>query len=582
MSSEGPGAGIPRPRGRTLAFLAVSVFVFELVVAAAVFDPSPHTGGDNAGYVTLAVSLLERGAYLNLHDPAEPIHIKYPPVYPAVLAAAIALGARTWTALKALSAVFMALAVLGVFLWVERRRGVAMALTVAVLVAACEAFLFHTRWILSDPLFLGLTLTSLWAFGAYDSVPAEGPSSSEAGGTPWLAVACGTAILAFFTRSAGLPLVVALVGVLALRRRWWPLLAYGLAFAVPAVAWWLRSRGSEAYVAEFWLVDPYQPELGRIAASDLGLRVWENGRAYWGRWIPGGLIGLRGDLVAGAGGALGVLAAAGWWNRLRWRVGAAELFTPLYLGLILLWPQVWAGDRFALPLYPLLLFYAGETLLDLIEGLKPWLRAVAVALAIAPFAVPALALVWVGAGEARNCRAAVAAEGVFACYGAAVREYVKAAEWSGANLPPDAWVMTRKPRLFYLLTGRKSRTYPLTRDPALFLEEAVAGNMTHVVMDYLDSLGAFYVAPVIQERAGAFCSLVGFGAPGATRTEIFGILPPGEWEAAGPARADGTEAIVSVRVCAGSPPGGTAPMEPPYGSPEIPLLVGLRPQPASP
>ena len=34
------------------------------------FDPVPHSGGDNSGYVSLAYGLLADGAYVDVFDPA--------------------------------------------------------------------------------------------------------------------------------------------------------------------------------------------------------------------------------------------------------------------------------------------------------------------------------------------------------------------------------------------------------------------------------------------------------------------------------------------------------------------------------
>lgn len=552
-----------------LAALGVAVVALQIALAAATFDPSPHTGGDNAGYVILGYSLLERGAYLDLHDPDEPLHTKYPPVYPAVLAAAMLLGARTWTALKALSTAFIAGAVLAAFLWVERRRGPALALAVAAMLAASEAFLFHTRWILSDPLFLVLTLASLWAFTVHDE-------AQNGVGKGWLVAACAAAILAFFTRSAGIPLVLAIAAILALRGRRRALAGFLVAFTVPALAWWVRAQGGDPYVSEFWLVDPYQPTRGRAGVGDLLARVLGNAMEYGGRWIPGGLVGYRGGLVEALGALLLLVAAVGWWRRIRSRVGVTEVFVPLYLSLILLWPEVWAGDRFALPLYPFVLFYAGEVVLDGTRTLPGAVRRAALAAAVSLFLVPAGWVVRESALEARECRALIAREGAFACYTDAVREYVKAAEWSASNLTPESRILTRKPRLFFVLSGLKSRSYPLTRDPAEFLDEALSSGMTHTVMDYLDTLGEYYLAPVIQARAGAFCSLVGFGNPALARTEILGILPPEQWEeAAGPA-IEGTDLILDLRVCAGAPRGQSGSVDPPYGGSVIPLLTRLN------
>jgi hypothetical protein len=44
------------------------------------------------------------------------------------------------------------------------------------------------------------------------------------------------------------------------------------------------------------------------------------------------------------------------------RARVADVFLPLYLGLIFIWPAVWSGERLLLPALPLLLFYAAEAL----------------------------------------------------------------------------------------------------------------------------------------------------------------------------------------------------------------------------
>ena len=69
-SSEGKAsdrAGLPLPAPardwrRTLTLLAVVLGVAAALIGGA-FVPAPHSGGDNAGYVTLAYSLLEHGSY---------------------------------------------------------------------------------------------------------------------------------------------------------------------------------------------------------------------------------------------------------------------------------------------------------------------------------------------------------------------------------------------------------------------------------------------------------------------------------------------------------------------------------------
>ena len=75
--------GISPERMRTL--LLVAVVVISGVVVWTVFNPTPHSGGDNSGYVGLAHGLLTDGEYADVYDPERLPHTKYPPLFPALL-----------------------------------------------------------------------------------------------------------------------------------------------------------------------------------------------------------------------------------------------------------------------------------------------------------------------------------------------------------------------------------------------------------------------------------------------------------------------------------------------------------------
>jgi 4-amino-4-deoxy-L-arabinose transferase-like glycosyltransferase len=147
---------------RPVLVSAVVLLVTQCILLAGVFTQAPHTGGDNAGYVALAYSLAERGTYQELWDPAEPPHTKYPPVFAALLAGAILLGAKGWTSLKMVPLVSTLLAGLFCFFWVRERKGVGLALGVGLLFVLSDAVVDYSRWILSDPTFLALTLGGIW------------------------------------------------------------------------------------------------------------------------------------------------------------------------------------------------------------------------------------------------------------------------------------------------------------------------------------------------------------------------------------------------------------------------------------
>lgn len=506
------------------------------------FEPQPHTGGDNAGYITLARSLLERGAYLDLYDPAEPPHTKYPPVFPALLAAGMLLGLKPWVGLKLIVVAMGGGAIAGTYLWIRRRGRPALALGVALLLAFAPGVLREVHWVLSDVPFWCLTALAQWAFERLR------PDAWRR-----FALALALTVLAYFTRSAGLPLVLAAAAWLAWRRHWRQLLAFGLVLGPLVLLWWLRSRavGGVQYVGEFWLVDPYNPHLGRVGIGGLFERLGENLKSYVTIHLP--------ILLAGAPGGAAVLAGVlvlgfgiyGWARRLR-RARVAELFLPLYLGLILLWPAVWSGERFLLPVLGLLLFYAGD---GLVRALGRTARArqlagAGAALLLVAVALPGLAQT-VSYGMA--CTAAYRDGQRYPCTDPASQEYFQLAEWAGGALPEDAVVLSRKPRLFHVMSGGlQGRNYPMASTTEALLATADSAGARWVVFDLMGGLAQRYLAPAILQRPAAFCVLQ--SSPNGT--VLFGILPDAATIADAPPQAGSAP---SFAPCAPLPSAGSAP-----------------------
>ena len=377
-------------------------------------------------------------------------------------------------------------------------------------------------------IFLVLTFLSLWAL---ERGTAEGPETGDRiSPGAWLVLAGAGGILAFFTRSAGLPLVLAIAVALLVARRIGAATAFGVVLALPGV-WWLfrlRGGGEGAYQSEFWMVNPYEPELGTITLAALPSRAWSNLRLYVetvlpGEWWPG----TPGWILASLGVLLAGLAVWGWFERARLRLTAAEIFVALYLGLILVWPEVWSGDRFLLPLYPFILLYAGESVSRVARPMGRTLNLLVVSGGFLVLLLPALPT-WLSlAGEANACRRIAEAGDPVRCQGSGFQEFRDASGWAGVNLPPEAIVLNRKPRIHYLFGGPRGWTYPFTRDPELFLVEADRVGARYLLLDHVDTISLSYLPAVLQARPLAFCHIIGWGGgsnlPG---TDLFGILPP--------------------------------------------------------
>jgi len=495
--------------------MVIILFLSTFAVALCGFNPSPHSGGDNAGYLSLAHSIVSGSGYVELWDPETPVHTKYPPVYPLVLALAMLVGVKSWLVFKVLSVAFTALSLAILFDWIRSRHTVKLALCVCSILVFSPAILWSSNWILSDPLFLTLTVCCFWAFERWEE---------KRHSYSWLFVGCLAATLALFTRTAGLPIIVGVFGVLVLKREWRVLAVFITAVTLPSLAWLSLTQGANTgqYVSEFFLIDPYRPELGEIGAFDFFTRVKENLSKYILSYFPQGLSSWNEGISRYFGLLIFLVASAGWFKRLRCNVGVSELFFPIYLGLILSWPAVWSGDRFALPLYPLLLMYAGDALIGMVDRRSRWLEIVAYTSVVTLFLATSVITWYESTGNARACKRAISNAGVFSCYSSGLQEFVSVADWLGENIPEGSVVFTRKPRIFFVLSGVQSRTYPFTQDPERFLEEADQNEIRYVVQDRVDGLGEVYVGSVVRARPERFCS-IGFVGNPPQYTAILGI-----------------------------------------------------------
>jgi hypothetical protein len=485
------------------------LIVLHVMLALLVFQPAPHTGGDNAGYLTLARSLLERHEYLDLYDPAEPPHTKYPPVFPAILAIALALGLKPWVQLKLLTVGFSALAVAFSYLWIRRRGRPELATGVGLLLAVSPGVLEQSHWVLSDVPFWALTMVAIWAW-QYVSPSLRGR----------FIIAVAMTVCAYFTRSAGLPLLLAAGTWLALRRRWLQLASFAVVIVPLALWWWLRARvpgGVDDYATQFWAIDPYNPAAGRIGMADLFSRIGDNAGRYLSRHLPVLLFGKEGMLPVSV--SIVALALYGWIMRIR-KPGIGELFFPIFLGLLLVWPAVWSAERFLLPALPFVLFYAGDGLVRvarLMSRHAARLVPAAAAALLILFGIPATSE---AIRSGRQCTQIYRAGDRYACLAQPWQDFFRIAELAPRVLPDDAVVLSRKERSFYIVGGVRGRHFPLSPEPTTFFEAAANARARYVVFDGLDGLSQSYLAPVLLGRAEAFCILFSLGRDGPV---LFGI-----------------------------------------------------------
>lgn len=508
--------------------VALGFAVLHLVMAVLAFNPSPFVGGDNATYMSLAKALAEHGRYVELWDPSLRPHTQYPPLWPAFLALLWKVGLRGWMVMKVVVLLCSVASVALAYLWLRRTSTPGLAFGAALILALAPGVLDLSHWELSDQPAWVLAMLAFWASTHLSGAPEHQREGVERHHRFWLAVFVVGVVLGNFIRSAGLPLVAAAVAWLAMRRKWRDLAALTAVFLPIAFAWWWwgKTHGAPGYTSFLWYVDPYMPALGNVTAAGMLDRMVTNVSRYTGFHLNVVLFwdtSFRYYVTA----PFCLLAVAGWARRLK-APGVAEVWVPLYLGLLLVWPSQWSGERFLLPLLPVMLCYAGEALRDAAARLRAPALKRAVPLAASALLV-FLALPGMGRVVAvgRECSATYAAGETIPCMNKQYQDFLKLAEMTEGKLPPGSVVLSRKATFFYALSGYQSRTYPLSASPDTFFTFARQSGARYVVLDMIRDLAPLYLHPVVFARREEFCVVKGLMLEEATMLRIErGPSPP--------------------------------------------------------
>jgi len=351
---------------RTGRFLRLAMAVFLLlIVSMLVLRGRVTVAGagvyyDDGVYVALGHSLATGNGYVYENLPGTLPGIKYPPLYPALLAAAWKIFPEypaNLSILKAINALLTGLAGAMAFLLFTRRSdGPTRLMTFAAVVllgyGSWQMMAISTA-LLSEPLFL------VFATGALlmtRRVPAGQPPGYRLAGVIGLLAAA-----TFLTRGIGLTLVAAiLLGEVV--RTWkarrapsrsrWLLAAAALS---PMVAWmaWTRSRAGEiphvllgpygSYAD--WYVDGAMFTPGRLA--DVISSHWTPLLANLQfMWIPDAAASAAVLVLTVVGGLLVV----GFVSIAR-KNPALAAFPPLYFFVVIVWP--YEPDRFLYAILPL-------------------------------------------------------------------------------------------------------------------------------------------------------------------------------------------------------------------------------------
>jgi 4-amino-4-deoxy-L-arabinose transferase-like glycosyltransferase len=494
--------------------------------------PGVATGEDDAEYISLARA-LRQGQYTQQWRVDVPVESRYPPGYPALLAAWGGVTGDHYDALAALTVALSVATLLLVFVLLQRRFDVRVALASTVVLALNPALVDYGGAISSEIPYTFFTIACLLMLVVAERHPVTNAGTVAAASDPerpaleirWLTAALIAAIFAALTRSIGITLVGAVGLYLLLQRRWKTAAAFALASALTVGAWllWTALAGDQA------MSSAYMTDL-RAMRGTIDLPIEQRAPRWLALYATLGLAFSLGTptiprtpvdnaLIALV---LGASLVAGVWVFLK-RLPVAALYLLAYAGLLAFW--VWYQERFLVPVIVLVVPAILVGCMALVRRLNErWAAPAAVLLAAllaASGGVRSLAHV----AQASRCDRSgeMPADD---CLRSDQASFMAALRYIRANLPEDAVFLTAKTAPLYFYTGRRS----------VAIERSMYGPKQSFLSN-LHALGAGYILLATlhvrePQRLAAFveahCGGLALAEKFPPRTYLFRVRGPGE------------------------------------------------------
>ena len=488
-----------------------------------IFDTKFDLNGDNAAYYILGQSIADGQGYTNIHSIHPKPHNVFPPGYPFIISVIITTLTNDRYLIKIFNAIFFWLTLLVLFQLFMKitDNNRSMAFVATVFLAINYSALIYTTIMMSEMAFMLLCTLAITWFIKMDT--GKKP--------PWLDKYFIFSLLtlgaAYYTRTAAIALLGGFLLYFTIKKRWKHMITMGFGFVLMALPWFIRSAslGGSSYLKPMAMVNPYRPELGQTDLLDLGRRFFVNFQRYITQEIPGGTLNFVDEfypnLLLSTMGRLDLFPFQLYMPQLfiDWILGLFILLIIIYgftrlssqrvllgsylagtFGILLLWPDVWVGTRFMLPVLPFLILF-------LVLGVSHFLGWFFHKRFFNPMFL--LLLILISWGKVDYLR--TYAQGG---YPPSWNNYFAMADWVRKNTPRDAIICARKPMMFYLEANRKMTSYVSTPNQQELIDSLAARNVDYVVLEQLGfATTRRYLYPAIRDNPERFNLVLSFDAP---------------------------------------------------------------------
>lgn len=485
------------------AFILLVIFT---VVYSSVFDKKIDLGGDNISYYVLGTSIASGNGYTNVHHAEQNSHHHYPPGYSTLIAGIQAIFSKNITIIKWFNGLFFYVSlVLLLFIFNRSIKNIHLSFLVCLILLFNFHLLSFSFIMMSEIPFLFFSLIVLLLCSKINATKTNIKN--------WVLLGLIILVtLCIYIRSIGIVLLLSVFIYYLLNKERLRGFIFSASCLLLYLPWIIRNKTANggSYIQQLLQKNPYNSELGQHNLSSFFGHIFSNIERYITKEIPYGLFSAENIVYDVSKTPL-----------LDWSVGIFILaiillgvcinkhfkhlifiYTTLFFGILIIWPQVWYGTRFMLPILPFLVYYFISGIRAIILYLKrmPLFKS-------KPYFKPAISLILICIWGFSYAMPSVMHlhQKANAAYPSNYKNYFELANWVKNNSKAHSITCVRKEMLFYFYSNKSVVTFKQTLNLEAQIEFLKAKKVDYVVVDQLGFSSTYrFLYPAIERYPKKF------------------------------------------------------------------------------
>ena len=487
----------------TIAVLALILIITFLKIYQYIYNSRIDIGGDSASYYILGNALANGDGYSNIQYASKSPANHFPPGYPFIISVFIKILSNKVSTLIAVNGMFLLLSLFSFFyIFYKFSKNIFLSFIISVFTLLNFYILKNSTMLMSEISFMFFSSLSIIFFIKTDL---EKPFYKNIFFIALILSLC----IAYYIRTTGIAIILTISALLLIKKKWSYLMMLIGSLTLLITPWIIRGQklGGNPYIDQLFQINPYRPELGGMKFNDWISRFLENSERYITREIPSSCLNMVNinyknpitinEWVTGL--ILIFLLVWGIYKLKEYRRFVC-VFMVANFGILLLWPPIWNGTRFILPIIPILLFLIIYGLYEILLWIISKIRMQSNK--VVSFVLPFCFLFTI---PIYSPTIIILHKLKLEDYPAGFKNYFDLAIWAGQNTKNDAIICCRKPELFYLFSGRHVTNFKNTLNTEEEIDDLIKSKVTHVVLDQLGySSTDRYLLPAIEKYPEKF------------------------------------------------------------------------------